>query len=558
MTKNSEFQISLAQLNPIVGNLLHNKDLILKTVHDLADSSQMVVFAEMVTCGYPPEDLVLKPSFLGAIHDIVDDILQDTKSLDVYVALPTPWQIDDRVYNALLILHKGKIIHTVMKHELPNYGVFDEVRLFEPGDLPTPVEIEGIKFGFMICEDLWFGAVSQSLHEKDADILICANASPFDSHKTSKRLSTAQSRIQETSLPVVYVNQVGGQDELVFDGGSFVMNHKGRVIVKARSFTEDIVHTKWQRDENNHLVCMTEALPAGMTELETIYRAAMTGLRDYVKKNNFPGVLIGLSGGIDSAITACLAVDALGADKVHCVMMPSKYTSQESLDDAEALATALGAQYEILSIDDIVTSIEGTLSSSLPENSPGITFENIQSRARAIILMAISNATGKMVVSTGNKSEMAVGYATLYGDMCGGFNPIKDIYKTQVYKLSDWRNTHMPHTARGPKSGIFPASLLTKAPSAELRENQTDQDSLPEYDVLDDVLMGLIEGEMSRADLVKKGHEEELVQKIWTLLDRAEYKRRQAPPGVKMTTKAFGRERRYPITNHFVNIIEKL
>lgn len=560
MTRSDSLNISLAQLNPTVGDLHHNKALILKAIAELPDNSDLIVFPEMVTCGYPPEDLILKPAFLRMIADMVTDIQVHTKDVNAHIALPTPWIFEDgKTYNAMLILHKGKIVHTIQKYELPNYGVFDEVRLFEQGALPTPYKINGVKLGFAICEDLWFETVSRHLHEQGARILICANASPFDNHKTSKRVSAIQARNKETGLPVIYVNQVGGQDELVFDGASFVVNEKGRVTVKARSFMEDILHTSWEipAGKDTALICQSEKLPAGVTELETIYRAAMTGLRDYVKKNGFPGVLIGLSGGIDSALTAALAVDALGADKVECVMMPSQYTSQESLDDAEALAERLGVIYKIIPIEGIVSAANTAIEPHIEPDAPGITFENIQSRSRAVILMALSNATNKMLVSTGNKSEMAVGYATLYGDMCGGFNPIKDIYKTQVYKLCEWRNNHMPHAARGPQGNLFGDSLLTKAPSAELREDQTDQDSLPPYEDLDAILMALIEGEKSTDDIIKAGYDADVVKKVWKLLDRSEYKRRQAPPGVKMTTRAFGRERRYPITNHFVWCIDK-
>lgn len=524
----SPLTITLAQINPTVGDLRGNAGLILKAAG--ACESDLIVFPELAICGYPPEDLVLKPSFVQSCMDKMREIAVATKELPCALLIGTPWANEDAgalPYNSAALIYQGDVIGLTHKYDLPNYGVFDEKRTFTAGELPTPIEFKGHKLGIMICEDMWGDAPAHSLKKHGADILIVPNGSPFTSVKYKTRLKLAQKRVAETGLPLIYVNQIGGQDELVFDGGSFTMDSNGKVITQLPFFEEAVTDAPIMAKEPQ--------------ELEEIYSALKLGLRDYVHKNGFSGVLLGLSGGVDSALVATIAVDALGAENVNCYMLPSKFTSQDSLNDAAELAHNLGVELESISIEEPLKAFEGAMELS------GLAHENIQSRIRGTILMAKSNATGKMLVTTGNKSEMAVGYATIYGDMNGGFNPLKDVYKTLVYKLCDWRNDMLP---------TIPENILTKAPSAELRDNQTDQDSLPEYDILDGILEGLIEREQSLDDLIASGFDKETVLKIWTLLDRNEYKRYQSPPGTKITTKAFGRNRRYPMTNRFVKNVD--
>ncbi|MEM8833943.1 MAG: NAD+ synthase, partial [Pseudomonadota bacterium] len=443
------------------------------------------------------------------------------------VILPTPWKSDDILYNAALFIQDGEIKNIITKYELPDTGVFDDKRVFTPGALDDPIEFNGHKVGLMICEDLWHPTVSNYLKNQGAEALIVVNGSPYYTEINAHRTKQASSRVEETGLPLLYVNQVGSQDELVFDGRSFTMNEKGKIEKQLPAFKEHIGVLK------NH-----KNVPS-LSKEEEIYSALVLGVRDYIEKNGFLGVLIGLSGGIDSALTGAIAVDAIGTEKVQCVMMPSKYTSEDSLEDAKECASLLGVDYDIIPIKQGVEAMDETLINHLDPLKNSLAFENIQSRLRGLILMALSNANGKMLLSTGNKSEMAVGYATLYGDMCGGFNALKDVYKTQVYALAKWRNK---------QGNVTPERIITKAPSAELKDNQTDQDSLPPYDVLDNILIDLIEHNKAPEDI---NYDTETVWKVWKLLDRAEYKRRQAPPGTKITAKAFGRDRRYPITNGY-------
>ena len=559
MTGSASLRIGIAQINPLLGDLEGNADKILKAWTHFEDQADLIVFPEMVTCGYPPEDLVLKPVFLSEIEQQVDTLVACSAQLKSAAVISTPWMIKGQRYNVILLISQGKIVATVPKYELPNYGVFDEQRLFVPGPLPVPIEFRGVKLGLMTCEDMWFDRVAGHLKKNGAEILIVPNGSPFSKHHLSRRLLQARRRVEETGLPLVYVNQVGGQDELVFDGTSFALNVRGEKIYQGASFVEalDILEPKVWDSAGDSLSVLSEAhLPASGPE--DIYRALMLGLRDYVGKNGFPGVILGLSGGIDSALSAVIAADALGPERVRCVMMPSRYTSQESLDDAVAVATRLGTRLDDISIENPFGAFDTLLAPYFDEKTPAITYENIQPRLRGLILMALSNATGSMVLSTGNKSEMAVGYTTLYGDMCGGFNVLKDLYKTEVYALSCWRNAHIPAGSRaGGVLDVIPENVLAKAPTAELKNNQTDQDTLPPYSELDAILEGLIEHEKGVEELVAAGYGRETVLRIWKMLDRAEYKRRQAPPGVKITSRAFGRDRRYPITNHFLNIIEK-
>lgn len=519
-------QIVLAQLNPTVGNVSGNIDKIRSVRDNAPGNTEIIIFSEMITTGYPTDDLVLNPNFMDVVEAGVKELAAESSDKPAII-ISTPWRENGDLYNVAMVIHDGAIQHMTYKHHLPNYGVFDEKRIFKSGALPNVYEFKGIKLGLMTCEDLWYPDVATHLQSQGADILIVPNGSPYQIGIHETRSQITLDRFKETNLPILYVNQIGGQDELVFDGGSFVIDATGEKTHQFPLFEE-------------YVGALSEPYVAPeLSEDEIIYKAATLGLQDYVNKNGFPGVLIGLSGGIDSALSAAIAVDALGAERVHCVMMPSPYTSQDSLDDAAECAELLGVQLDTIPIEEAMKAFENMVSPIIQEHESGTTFENIQSRARGVTLMALSNATGKMVLSTGNKSEMAVGYATLYGDMCGGFNAIKDIYKMQVYSISRWRND---------QGQVIPERIITKAPSAELKPDQTDQDTLPPYEVLDDILQHLIEHETRTEDIP---HDQETVQRVWKMLKVAEYKRRQAPPGVKITSKAFGRNRRYPITNRF-------
>jgi len=542
--------IALAQLDPLVGDVHGNLD---RARHACADARKMgadlVIFPEMFAAGYPPEDLVLKPVFMKVVEDGIAALARETKGAPA-ILLGAPWRSEGKLYNASLLLEDGQIAATRFKHDLPNYGVFDEKRVFAPGQYPGPVPFRDVRLGVMICEDMWTPGVSECVQESGAEILISINASPYEMDKPDQRLSIAAARVKETHLPLIYVNQMGGQDELVFDGASFALGNEGKVCVQLPAFLEKLSLTRWRRS-NKGWVCDEGELTNVPKGPESIYQALCRGLRDYVNKNYFSGVLIGLSGGIDSALTAAVAVDALGPKRVHCVMMPSPFTVQESLDDAADAARLLGVTLETISIVPAMEAFDRMLAESFGSRPRDTTEENIQARSRGITLMALSNKLGYMVLSTGNKSEMSVGYATLYGDMCGGFSVLKDVYKTKVYELSRWRNEHTFEWGQGPKGGVIPENILIRPPTAELKPNQKDEDSLPPYPVLDDILHGLIEGDLGPDEVVARGHDRETVARIWHMLDMAEYKRRQAPPGVKVTRRAFGRERRYPITNAF-------
>ena len=546
-----QLKIALAQANPTLGSLESNVALA-RAFREEAEAlgADIVVYPELFLSGYPPEDLVRKPAFQRATQKAMEDLAELTLDGGPAMLMSAPMVEEGKLYNAVCLLEGGKIAARRFKNKLPNYGVFDEYRIFKAGPLPGPIPFKGVRLGVMICEDMWFPEVAECLAETGAEILIVPNGSPYDHMKSDERLNHAVERVTETGLPLVYVNQIGGQDELVFDGASFVLNADRSLPVQMTSWKEILLVTDWHR-KGDGWVCETSELVDPGTPMERIYHAMVLGLKDYVEKNRFPGVVLGLSGGIDSALSAAVAVDALGPDRVHCVMMPSKYTSQESLDDAAGCAEMLGTRLDTISIAPGVEAMETMLADIFAGQEPDITEENIQSRLRGMTLMAISNKLGPMVLTTGNKSEMSVGYATLYGDMCGGYSVLKDVYKMTCFKLSDWRNTHYSPLFRGPDGPVMPERVITKPPSAELRVDQKDEDSLPPYEILDGILHGLVEEEKSLDELVTEGFDTHTIARIQNLLYIAEYKRRQSPPGVKISTMSFGRDRRYPITNGF-------
>jgi NAD+ synthase len=546
----THLKLALAQANPIVGDIDGNiAKLREMRARAGALGADIVVFTELFITGYPPEDLVLKPAFPAAARTRIEALAKELGPGPAVIT-GSVWPEDGHVYNAVVLIDNGKVEAVRFKVDLPNYGVFDEKRVFTPGPLPGPINFRGVRLGVPICEDIWGPDVVECLSECGADILISPNGSPFDWTKPDVRMNIAVARVVESGLPLVYVNQVGGQDELVFDGASFVLNADKTLAVQLPAWEEKLALTEWHKTGSGWR-CATGELAAIDQGEAAAYQACVLGVRDYVEKNGFPGVILGLSGGIDSALVAAIGVDALGPQRVRAVMLPYRFTSSESLRDAAACAKALGVNYQTLPIEDAVVGISKALEPTLAGTQPDTTEENIQARARGIILMALSNKFGGMVVTTGNKSEMSVGYATLYGDMNGGYNPIKDLYKMEVYRLARWRNAHLPKGGRGPAGEVIPESIITKVPTAELRPNQTDQDSLPPYEVLDDILACLVEKEMPLADIVALGHPAETVKKIERLLYLAEYKRRQAPPGVKISSRNFGRDRRYPIVNKF-------
>ncbi|HYH19232.1 MAG TPA: NAD+ synthase [Azospirillum sp.] len=548
--------IALAQTNPTVGNVTANIDRIREArAEAAARGADLVVCSELVVCGYPPEDLVLKPFFLDLVENAVNGFAQETADGGPAVLIGAPWRQDGRTYNAALLLDGGKVAAVRFKHDLPNYGVFDEKRVFAAGPLPGPINFRGVRLGVLVCEDMWTPDAAETLAETGAEILIVPNGSPYEVDKHDRRVQLAVARVTETGLPLIYVNQVGGQDELVFDGASFALGADCALKAQAPSFAEHLMLTRWERDGDEVWHCREgEVVPPAMGSAG-IYQALVLGLKDYVNKNRFPGVILGMSGGVDSALSAAIAVDALGPDRVHCVMMPSPYTSQESLDDAAEAAELLGCRIDTIPIIPAMEAFDRMLAPAFAGRDPDITEENLQARSRGMTLMALSNKFGGMVLSTGNKSEMSVGYSTLYGDMCGGYAVLKDVYKTTVYDLCRWRNANLPPDARGPAGRVVPERIITKAPTAELKPGQKDQDTLPPYDELDDILQCLVEQDLGIPDIVARGHAPETVNRVWRMLHLAEYKRRQAPPGVKITRRIFNRDRRYPITNGFTSIV---
>ncbi|MCX7280527.1 MAG: NAD+ synthase [Alphaproteobacteria bacterium] len=544
------YRIALAQLNPVVGDIAGNLARA-RAARAGAMDADVILFSELFIVGYSPEDLVLKPALQEDARAAVEELARDTEDGGPAILMGAPWALHGELFNAVAVLDGGKIQGVTFKFELPNYGVFDDKRVFHRGPTPEPVTVRGVKLGIPICEDIWKQDVTIWLADAGAEIFCVPNGSPFEAGKEDVRLKLAASRIHETGVPLIYLNQLGGQDEVVYDGASFVLNADGKIAVALPSWNEQVAITDWQRDGSGKWICAPGDTFVAQDRSSQVYHAMVLALRDYVNKNRFPGVVLGLSGGIDSALSAAVAVDALGADRVRCVMLPSRYTSRESLEDADACARMLGVTYETIEIERAVAAMGETLAAPFAGTKTDTSEENIQSRLRGVILMALSNKFGPMVLTTGNKSEMSVGYATLYGDMCGGYNVLKDIYKTEVFRLSHWRNQNSPAGALGPHGRVIPERIIEKPPTAELKPNQTDQESLPPYDILDGILECLVEHECSFEQTVAKGFDPATVKRIEHLLYVSEYKRRQAPPGVKISSRNFGRDRRYPITNAF-------
>jgi NAD+ synthase len=537
--------IAFAQMNQRVGDLEGNVAAMLD-MRRRAKGADLLLCPELLVTGYPPEDLVLKPEFVRRVHECTDRLVAATTEPGPALLIGTIIAEAGLNYNAVVLADGGRVIGRTLKHELPNYGTFDEKRVFAPGPLPEPIEFKGMKIGVPICEDIWQEVVCGHLADAGAEILLVPNGSPYELDKDELRYRLVRSRALQTGLPIAYLNRVGGQDELVFDGSSFILHPDGERVVQLCDWEEALLLTEWERTSAGWR-CLTRASHALDAFPEDVYRAMMLGLSDYVGRNGFPGVILGLSGGIDSALSAAIAVDALGPDKVWGLMLPSKYTSEESLEDARECARLLGCRHDAISIGPAVEAVDGML-----PQLQGLAAENVQARLRMVTLMALSNAHGQMLLTTGNKSEMSVGYATLYGDMAGGYSVLKDAYKTTVFALSRWRNENRPEHALGPDGPVMPARVITKPPSAELRPDQKDEDSLPPYSVLDRILEGLVDKELSVAEVANaSGEDPALVADIETKLLRAEYKRRQAPPGVKIGARNFGRDRRYPISNFF-------
>ena len=548
----NNLKIALAQLNPIVGDVKGNIIKLIDIRNNLKNEVDIIVVPELYVTGYPIDDLVLRNDFLDLVENEINSLAKMTNDGKAAIILGAPRKEKNAIRNSVFVLDDGKIISFRDKHNLPNSGVFDEQRIFSPGALSGPVKIRNVLIGLPICEDIWTENVIECLCETGAEIILSINASPYSLKKHDQRMSVAVSRVIESKIPLIYLNRVGGQDELVFDGASFCLSHEGKLSVQLKDFQEEILEIDLTK-LNNNWICKRK-INSISTNLEALYKSLVVSVRDYVKNNGFPGVVLGMSGGIDSALVAAIATDALGSKQVKAVMMPSPYTSQESLEDAKLASSNLGVDYSYLDIkngmdviDNILLDFEGS------KVEPGITEENIQSRLRGLLLMAISNKYGSMVLATGNKSEYAVGYATLYGDMCGGFAVIKDVWKTDVFRLCEWRNSNKPSEFLGPNGTVIPKRIISKPPSAELREDQKDTDSLPEYDVLDTILRKLVEDDLSLEQIAKEGFDVKDVKKISMLLSKSEYKRFQSAPGPKVTEKAFGRDRRYPLTSGFRN-----
>jgi len=542
--------IAAVQANPTVGAIDANADLAAQRLEEAtAAGADLALFSELFLIGYPPEDLALKPAAVAACQAALNRLAPKTKGgAAALIGLPWPSGAGAGPHNACALVADGEVRDVTFKVDLPNYGVFDEKRVFTPGPGAKAFDFKGFRIGVPVCEDVWGPIPCRALMQQGAELLLVPNGSPYRRTAKDERMAIARERTAEAGVPLVYVNQVGGQDELVFDGGSFALQADGNPCMQLPMFADALGISRWEK-AGGTWICVEAPMSPWLSEPEAIYRAMALGLRDYVNKSGFPSVIIGLSGGIDSALTAVVAADALGPERVSLVMLPSRYTSKESLEDARACAEALGARYRIIPIEPAVGAFDAMLAEAFAGRNADVTEENIQARTRGVVLMALSNKTGALLLTTGNKSEMAVGYATLYGDMSGGYNILKDIYKTDVFAVARWRNANRP--VAGAAAHPIPERILTKPPSAELRPNQTDQDSLPPYAELDGILQGLVEEEATLDEIVARGYAPATVERIQRLLYASEYKRRQAPPGVKIGGKAFGRDRRYPLVNAF-------
>ena len=537
----NKISIVLAQLDLAVGDISGNTKLIIDSCEKAKNqhNADLIIFPELSLSGYPPEDLLLHSGFKRRVNDALNNIKKDVTGISALIGFPD--YIDDSIYNACAVFRDKEEIVKYRKEALPNYSVFDEKRYFTSDEQPTVFELKGKKIGINICEDIWHKSAAMKAKESGAEIIIVINGSPYEKDGQLKRENIVKQRALQTDLPIVYLNMIGGQDELVFDGSSFVMSKNGEIKYRATSFEESMDLFEFELTDNECLPIKSN-ISSKLSEEESVYKALVRGTKDYIEKHKFSGVVMGLSGGIDSALTLSIACDAIGSDKVRAVMMPYLYTSAMSLEDAQSQADILNIKYDILSISSLYDSTVDLLQPIFLNSEKDSTEENIQSRARGLLLMAISNKTGSMLLTTGNKSEMAVGYATLYGDMAGGFAPIKDCTKTMVKKLAKYRNTI---------SEVIPNRVIEREPSAELRENQHDSDSLPPYDLLDPILEAFIEEDLSVEEIVKRGFERETVTSILEMVKRNEYKRRQAPPGVRISNRAFGRDWRYPITSGY-------
>jgi len=545
MAVTDRLRIAFAQMNQRVGDLEGNSAAMLD-MRRRAAGADLLLCPELQLTGYPPEDLVLKPEFVRQTMECAERLVDATAEPGPAMLFGTVLNEGGLNYNAFVLADGGRVIGRTLKRELPNYGTFDEKRVFAPGPIPEPLQFKGVKIGLPICEDIWQEIVCAHLADAGAEMLLVPNGSPYELDKDELRYRLVRNRAVQTGLPIAYINRVGGQDELVFDGSSFVVHPDGERVVQLCDWDEALVVTDWERTSEGWR-CTTRESQALDVFPADVYRAMMVGLSDYVTRNGFPGVILGLSGGIDSALSAAIAVDALGPDKVWGVMLPSKYTSEESLEDARECARLLGCRHDVVAIAPAVAAV----GEMLPDMS-GLAAENVQARLRMVALMALSNSQGHMLLTTGNKGEMSGGYATLYGDMAGGYSVLKDAYKTTVFALSRWRNASKPEGALGPDGPVMPARVITKPPSAELRPGQKDEDTLPPYSMLDRILEGLVDKEISVKEVAAAtGADVALVADIESKLLKAEYKRRQAPPGVKIGNRNFGRDRRYPITNFF-------
>lgn len=535
-------RIIIAQLNLLVGDVPGNAQKVIDAALRARDEhrAQAIVFPELTLTGYPPEDLLMRRGMMLAVEKALDEVRQQVMGIDVILGYPQ--QTDEGLFNAACLLRNGKCVGVYHKSRLPNYSVFDEMRYFAEGTQACVVEVAGVPVGLTICEDIWSPAAAKAAKDAGARLLLNLNASPFHAEKGQQREQELKKRVQEVGLPIIYANMVGGQDELVFDGESLMISATGDICLRAPAFEEGFFAADFSLDQSGGLIAASAPISPHLPKLESIYKALVLGVRDYIEKNNFPGAIIGLSGGIDSALTLAITVDAIGAQRVEAVMMPSHFTLDMSIEDAQQQANTLGIEYHVLPIEAAFSAFLQTLAEEFAGTKTDATEENIQARCRMILLMAISNKKHKVVITTGNKSEMSVGYATLYGDMAGGFSALKDVPKTLVHQLAEYRNS---------RSLVIPRRVIDRPPSAELAENQQDTDFLPPYDVLDDILEMYIEEDRCAEDIIAAGYDAAVVKRIIVMVNRNEYKRRQAAPGVRITRRAFGRDRRYPITSGF-------